>query len=67
MPSIELVGESLSRSVTVLLLMERFSYSLMELTSDGLAGKKTTLTDQELTALVEHSTGQHNLLGTIFE
>lgn len=67
MSSIELVGESLSRSATALLLGGDFAYSLMELPSDGLAGKKTALTDQELTTLVERSAGQNDLLGTIFE
>lgn len=44
-PGVELVGESLLRSATMVHLMDGYSYSLMELPGDGLAGEKTTLTD----------------------
>jgi hypothetical protein len=44
----------------------RVAHPLMELPRDGLAGEKTTLTDQELTTLVEGSASQYNLSGAIF-
>ena len=67
MPSIEFIGKRLSGSAILVPMVKYFSYPLMELSSDGLAGKKTTLTDQELTALVKCSTGQYHLLCAIFE
>lgn len=39
----------------------------MELSSDGLAGQKATLTDQEFATLVKCSACEYDLLGAIFE